>query len=379
MKYMGSKRRWLEKGLGKIICSEVSQGARFVDLFTGTGQVSWHVAENVTVPVLAADLQSYATTLAGAVIERVAPMETSRIVEEWLEPARASLFRSGAYDVGSQMQVASVGDVVDARTLCNSVSGGPIWTAYGGHYFSPKQAAKMDVLISSIPDEESALALVCRYLLIVAASKCAAAPGHTAQPFQPSRTALPYILNSWKYDPMAIIVNEMDNVSSRFALCRGATRVADANRLANELAEGDVVFIDPPYSAVQYSRFYHVLETVARGSCGPVSGVGRYPSIEERPRSEYSMRSKASVAIMSLLSTLAMKGCTVILTFPYGLTSNGIDGAEMLADIGRHFSVKQEVVQSRFSTLGGNGKNRRARHWSKELVAVMKPLSGRSI
>ena len=44
----------------------------------------------------------------------------------------------------------------------------------------------------------------------------------------------------------------------------GASKVADANKAAHQVREGDLVFLDPPYSGVHYSRFYHVLETIAR-------------------------------------------------------------------------------------------------------------------
>ncbi len=55
------------------------------------------------------------------------------------------------------------------------------------------------------------------------------------------------------------------------AKTKGETIVGDALQIAKTLNRSDLVFVDPPYSAVQYSRFYHVLEnclcsgTVHRG------------------------------------------------------------------------------------------------------------------
>lgn len=371
---MGSKRRWLQRGLGDLVCAEAEKGKRFVDLFTGTGQVSWFVAEQVPVPVIAADLQLYSRVLAGAIIEREAPLDPEELIETWLDPALESLSLDLHYKIAKELTINDVDDITYARKICGALRGGPVWTAYGGHYFSPLQATIFDKLIAGVPRDDRPTRLFCKALLVLVASRCAAAPGHTAQPFQPRTSALPHIVDSWQRDPLAIIKAELPSLALRHALRRGESLVADANQLALELKEGDVVFLDPPYSSVQYSRFYHVLETVARGSCGPVTGVGRYPAIVLRPRSAYSLKMQAWNTMMNLLESLASRGCRVILTFPYCTASNGINGAELTKVATRLFQVSSDVVESRFSTLGGDGRNRKARQATKEIVAVMKPL-----
>jgi adenine-specific DNA-methyltransferase len=37
------------------------------------------------------------------------------------------------------------------------------------------------------------------------------------------------------------------------------------------------VYLDPPYTRDEYSRYYHVLETIVLYESGPVSGKGRLP------------------------------------------------------------------------------------------------------
>jgi adenine-specific DNA methylase len=140
------------------------------------------------------------------------------------------------------------------------------------------------------------------------------------------------------------------------------------------LEENDLVFIDPPYSGVHYSRFYHVLETIARGECGAVSGVGRYPPPAERPRSRYSVASESREAVSDLLATISARGATAIVTFPDKKCSNGIS-SYLLEKLGRvHFrEVERKIVRGRFSTLGGNGQHRDARQPSAELVLILRP------
>ncbi len=374
MKYMGSKLGLLENGLGETLLTEVDSGARFVDLFSGTGRVAWHVAEAVDVPVLAVDLQYYAVVLAGAVIERDDVTSQAQIVETWLHPAE-NAFKSVSFDQKASLANTKE-EVLEARELCRSQPGGPVWTSYGGHYFSPSQARMFDILLEEIPQDNKCVARFCKALLVMAASRCAAAPGHTAQPFQPTEAALPYISVSWQRDPMATLKDLLPRLAQRHALRKGTAMVADANELVEGLNDGDVVFVDPPYSAVHYSRFYHVLETVARGKCGPVSGVGRYPPTSERPRSAYSIKSQALGAMLELLERLSINGCRVILTFPSERASNGMKGRELVEYARQWFNVEEKMVTSRFSTLGGNGRNRRSRRSVGELVAVMRPYSG---
>lgn len=375
MKYMGSKRRLLENGLGQIVVADAARSKRFVDLFCGTGRVAWHVAESVKVPVLAYDLQYFASLLAGAVIERSAAVDFAVVEDIWLGKVRRYGRRTPAFKLAMENDsLTDSRDVELARRACEGHRAGPIWNAYGGHYFSPRQAATFDALLRWLPEDGSPLATFCRALVVLAASRCAAAPGHTAQPFQPTPSAMPYIVASWRRDPLEAVETAFGDVSQRYARVPGMALVADANQVACSLGDGDTVFVDPPYSAVQYSRFYHVLETVARKRCGPVAGVGRYPPVSERPISAYSMKSQASSALADLLRGLSMNGCNVILTFPQGNASNGLNGEELIELAREWFLVEATVVASRFSTMGGNNQNRSARRRSGEVVVRMKPV-----
>jgi adenine-specific DNA methylase len=165
----------------------------------------------------------------------------------------------------------------------------------------------------------------------------------------------------------------LTDLSIKCARVRGKAKVADAVRIARNLRESDLVFVDPPYSGVHYSRFYHVLETLARGTCGPVSGTGRYPPPSERPKSLFSQKLGAPRAIEHLFRTLADRGCTVIVTFPAHQCSNGLSGTGVAQCAEQHFAIDRKVIKTRFSTLGGNGHNRSARQDSSEMMLVLRP------
>ena len=131
--------------------------------------------------------------------------------------------------------------------------------------------------------------------------------------------------------------------------------------------------MDPPYSAVQYSRFYHVLETMARGECGTVDGVGRYPPIVERPQSDFSKKSTSEGSLRRLIEALAASEATVILTFPEDECSNGLSGETVLGIARSCYETRQTAVVTKFSSLGGNNRGRQSHKSSNELIILMRP------
>ena len=375
MKYMGSKRWMLQRGLAAVIQDRIAGHRRFVDLFSGSAAVSWHVAMNHDVPVLANDLQKYCGLLAASVICRTSPLG-HRWIDNWVERAQAGarahrLFR-GAQRLDACAEGISIAKLAScARALCATAET-PVAAAYGGHYFSPLQAIHLDSLRQHLPSRRNHR-LAGLGALIQAASACAASPGHTAQPFSPTESAGPYLRDAWSRDIIERSRQRATSLANDAARRSGEALTGDANTLAHRLGPGDLVFVDPPYSSVHYSRFYHVLETIALGRAVPVSGTGRYPPPRLRPRSRYSLTSESHNALRQLLRTIGTRGCGALITFPAGPASNGLSGGRVVEIAEQWFKVDQVTVKSRFSTLGGNTRNRSARVRSEELLLSLHP------
>jgi adenine-specific DNA methylase len=376
MKYMGSKREMLRNGLGCLLERESETAERVVDLFAGSGSVAWFAANQLGKRVLAADLQAFAAVLSAAVVERTVALNPQTVISEWL--ARVAKIRQNRkhWHTAATLDDARVNTttwVRRARELCGMVSRQcRITRAYGGHYFSPTQALTLDTMLACLPAESHARN-VCLAASIVSASECAASPGHTAQPFQPTRTAACFLREAWLRDPLLYAGRAVELLCPMRAKVRGKAVVADALAVASTLREGDLVFVDPPYSDVQYSRFYHVLETVARGVCGPVAGTGRYPPAAERPVSPFSRRSESLRALSILIDRLAKAKCTAIVTFPKTNCSNGLSGDMIVELAKKHFRIEQKIVCGRFSTLGGNNSVRKSRTRSREMILLLCP------
>lgn len=375
MKYMGSKRTMLGRGLADAIERSIEGKSRFVDLFSGTATISHYVASKYPVSVLSVDLQEYSKVLALSVLSRVESVDFHGEFDTWFTASRKILkvhdgVLNNMREITQGQDLASVVEI--NREHSAACTGLPITRSYGGHYFSFEQTLTLDAFRSSLDDSDRFYFLKLASL-ISAASRCASSPGHTAQPFQPTTGSGKYLRSAWNRDPIEIIQKELRELAGTTSLEVGASLVADANTIAKTLSPDDLVFIDPPYSEVQYSRFYHVLETIANGDCGPVSGIGRYPSLKERPQSSYSKRRESGKAVTSLIDTLAENNVSGIITYPNGQTSNGLSGAEILRHCESRFAVRSQVVNGQFSTLGGSRLGRGGRIPSYELIIEFRP------
>jgi len=360
-----------------VLSEEIPKAVRFVDLFCGSGSVSWFAATRWETEVVACDLQRYAVILADSVISRDGCIDSEATLKRWFNRAEAKVLCHPLYKDSLGLQDSfSLGKLADqvsrARALCEANQSGPIQAAYGGHYFSPLQALWIDGLRSTLPRERDARNVALASLLQVA-SQCAASPGHTAQPFQVNGRADPFLLEAWQKTLIPRVSQSFKVIAGMSAKTQGGGRQCDALEFALTLNESDLVFIDPPYSVAQYSRFYHVLEVLAVGKHVTASGAGRYPAAEYRPKSEFSMKTKATIAMDTLLQRVSASGAKAILTFPADDASNGLSGERMIEISNKYFDVKHSYVSGQFSTLGGNSVIREARQHSRELILTLYP------
>lgn len=367
MKYMGSKKSMLKNGLGELLLDEAPKANRIFDPFCGSSSVVWFLAEKTDKQIIAGDLQKFSIDLANSMLLRNEPLRESDIatLENWI-----NLSKCFHDTVKIEMEFKKTKKFVDDNRKLSKQSSFPISHAYAGYYFSIDQAIKIDSLLFFLPEHEPIRSLAIAGL-IEAASQCVAAPGHTAQPFQPSGNGLTAIIEAWKRDPFYYVEKNLTDLSLRHANKIGIAKTGNAFELLDLLEEGDLVFLDPPYSGVHYSRFYHVLETIARNSWETVSGRGRYPNSEKRPKSDYSLRGKSQMAFNELLQKISNKKANAIVTFPENDCSNGLSGKIVKQMASKYFKVSHELIYGKFSSMGGNNRNRPARNESKELVLTL--------
>lgn len=110
----------------------------------------------------------------------------------------------------------------------------------------------------------------------------------------------------------------------------------DANEIAKRI-KADIVYIDPPYSSRQYSRFYHLLETLVKWDKEKLFGVAKKPKAENM--SVYCS-SKAKKYFKDLIDNLNCKYIVVSYNNTYNSKSKSSANKMMLEDI-------EEILKNR--------------------------------
>lgn len=113
----------------------------------------------------------------------------------------------------------------------------------------------------------------------------------------------------------------------------------DANILAPRVT-ADIAFLDPPYNSRQYSRFYHVMETITKWDKPILKGVAMKPP--EENMSEYC-RSSAVKAFADLVGKLNAKYILVTYNNTYNSKSSSSENKISLEEI-------REILETRGST-----------------------------
>jgi adenine-specific DNA-methyltransferase len=111
----------------------------------------------------------------------------------------------------------------------------------------------------------------------------------------------------------------------------------NANDLARKI-ESDVAYIDPPYNSRQYSRFYHLYETLVKWDEPELFGVALKPKVENM--SAYCTV-KARDAFHDLVNNLNVKYCVVSYNNTYNSKSSSSEN-----------KIKLEEIESILNDLG---------------------------
>lgn len=113
----------------------------------------------------------------------------------------------------------------------------------------------------------------------------------------------------------------------------------DSNQLARKI-QADIVYIDPPYNSRQYSRFYHVYETLVKWDKPALFGVARKPAPENM--SEYCS-SRAVYALQDLVQNLNTRYIAVSYNNTYNSRSKSSQNKISLEQI-------QDILQAKGET-----------------------------
>lgn len=375
--YLGSKLRVLDT-LEDVIDSVSTRGDPVCDLFSGSGTVSTWLARSR--PVTAIDIQEYSRVICGALLnpklvhvdalaqqlrEALSSSELSGTLfaaKPMIEYEQSSLekARNGTpedfarlIEIGSLMTV-QFGNSANAvqQAMAESwarIRGMPkeqyvssmVLRHFGGVYFSYRQAAELDVMLEVASWQEGANRDAMLAAVLAAASNLVNTVGKQfAQPIRPrdkNGKIKKTLYNQAARDRFKSTSDAFLTGLRKFSkndvadLEHKAIRSDYSDYLSSPKFQEAVVYADPPYTRDHYSRFYHVLETLAlrddpeistntaHGQTLPSRGVYRL----NRHQSPFCIRSQAPSAFAALFSKVSSKGLPLVLSYsPYSSEKN---------------------------------------------------------
>jgi adenine-specific DNA-methyltransferase len=235
-----------------------------------------------------------------------------------------------------------------------------LFSRYFSHgYFGVEQAIELDSLRYAIDQGRPEHRSFYLAALLTAASHCATAPGHFAQFLEPrDGMNTRYISRIRARSIFDRFLDALDNfeVPDCFDRTQNAAYNSDATglirSLANDRSVAPVIYADPPYSRAQYSRYYHVLETLVAYDYPECTGKGRYR--HERFQTAFSQTAKVIGAFSQFIEACATLNAPLYISYPSNglLGRAGADITELLRERYSSVTLVERVVLSH-STLGG--------------------------
>lgn len=264
---------------------------------------------------------------------------------------------------------------VDAATLAwlraavddelASAAPGFLEREYAGTYLGRNQCRQLDALRAGVesvlPGRGDARRWLSLGALMTAACRGQATPGHFAQFLKEEHPRTKKLRTVDLVDVAFRTLEEMEVPTGR----RGSLAVAMpwrelVEKLPEELALATLWYLDPPYTRDQYSRFYHFLETLARGDEPELAFGARYR--EGRFKSAFCSSRSAAQELRDLFGAIRERspGACVLLSY----SSRGLLTREELADAatGLFDLASFEEIAHAYSTQG-KGRLDGVREW----------------
>ena len=370
LNYLGSKLRlldFIEENVRKVTPDD----AGVCDLFAGSGCVSYKLSR--LFPVVACDIQHYSKVICDALLQPstlteeavkafmpeikdcnsllcdaftpLIELEEESIRNENLE-LLTDIVEHGSLEVynleKTESKIASVQNQVYEKLRKTGLMGKEslISRYYGGVYFSYSQAVQIDVIKDAIrhyPNTADKNVFLAALLSTTSDIACTVGK-HFAQPIKARDTKgkikkLVYnkAIKDKTVDVTALFEDWLDKyVSLPKGKCNNTILQGDYMECLKMLPDNvRTVYADPPYTRDHYSRFYHVLETMALDDVPEISTVKIHGSThvsngiyrKDRHQSPFCIRSKAPKAFEEMFNAISATGRNLLLSYsPYDET-----------------------------------------------------------
>lgn len=324
LKYMGSKREILGFVEEAIDALDVSSDW-FCDLFSGTSVVAGTFKHRYN--ILANDIQMYSSVFSHTYLSNLRAnvnlKDLGRVLEE------AEFFRSEFLNAHSDLDFKYSSKITfEEFVILEKAQQGLIdyeFTLgfhlfskyYSGTYWSYDQCVWIDSFRAVAEKYKGTpLFYVILSSLIFAMSYMSQSTGHYAQYRNTTESNLQDILS---YRMRLILPYFRRKFIELITNLNGTTRnqylvtTMDYLDCLRIVPFGTIVYADPPYQSVHYSRFYHALETLVKYDYPKVQFKGRYR--EDRHQSPFCLKTKIDKAFIDLFKGVKARQAHLSLSY----------------------------------------------------------------
>ena len=326
LKYMGGKREMLD-AIGEAV-RRIDNGTlrTFCDLFSGTAIVSYAFSD--TYDIISNDIQRYSSIFAQTYAsdfsvcgdpDRLVDgimQECSDVVEGKLRQNPDLLFH---YTEGMGFEEMDSLEKEQSRLIEHSFHDGfsLFQKKYSGTYWSYEQCLWIDS-IRSVAERHNNERFYYAILaaLVFAMSYCTQSTGHFAQ----FRTLTSDNFNSilmYRLREIPVFFRkklyELLKTLNHHPVHSFRVSTLDYVDCISTLPPQTIIYADPPYSAVHYSRFYHTLETLVLYDNPKVEYKGRYRG--DRFQSPFDQKRNVFDAFAALFNAVKRQSCHLLLSY----------------------------------------------------------------
>lgn len=371
LNYLGSKLRLLDF-IEENVLNITPQNTGVCDLFAGSGCVSRKLSNRMV--VTACDIQEYSKVISSALLHNYSvsniekeqfacclrSWQTGQLFDAFMPLITLEENAIKTKDLETLTSILEHGSVEVYRLehiiSCLAEKQDTVWNTltaynmndekslisryYGGVYFSYKQAVEIDIILEAIhrcidKDNQN---LYLAALLSTASDAVDTVGKHFAQPIK-ARDSKGNIKNT-VYNKA--VKDKTIDVVALFYEWLAKYEHLSKNSFAHTTMRGDfeeclthlpdnvrTVYADPPYTRDHYSRFYHVLETIALRDTPQISKVTIHGAThisngiyrEYRHQSPFCIKREAPAAFKRMFRIVSDKNMNLLLSYsPYDET-----------------------------------------------------------
>ncbi len=368
LKYMGSKREILSY-INKAVEELQTNSSCFCDLFSGTAVVSAAFLDKYD--IISNDIQQYSSIFAHTYSANIAENVDGNFRDIVVDKAKYLVNEFYVRYPQYHFDYSGVRDYEDLFDLERKQQrlideefdlGFSLFAKnYSGTYWSYEQCVWIDS-IRAVAEEykDSVGYYAILSSLIFAMSYTSQSTGHFAQFRDVTRHNVEDILLYRRKDILSLFIKKLDELVSLLdttpihSMTVTSLDYMDCLRI---IPNNSIVYADPPYSNVHYSRFYHVIETLVRYDHPHLEYKGRYR--DDRHQSPFDKRKEVTNAFQLLFKAVNERKSHLILSY----SDNGLVRYDELLEIGKqtigdHYDISFKEKNYTHSKMGRSDENR---------------------